>query len=116
MTHLKLIKNKGYESTQEQQNDDTQSFKKENEKESTLKNLEQYSNFFLKRKLAHPNEEYSKFFLIFAYNYFHFGYEEKARKMLNEVSPTYFNEKIISDMDEAMEHRNKADEYKRKRR
>ncbi|MBF0363105.1 MAG: hypothetical protein HQK49_18940 [Oligoflexia bacterium] len=115
MTHLKLIKSDDKILKQGEEEDRSTSVKKE-EEEATLKNVDQYSKFFLERKLHHPNEDYSKFFLIFTYNYYHFGHIEKARSMLKEVSVNYFSEKIISDMDEAMAHRNKADECRRKRR
>lgn len=83
---------------------------------SLLAKVEAYSDLFLKRKSTHPQEDYSKFFLIFCYNFYQCKRVRQAHEMFLQIAPQYFHDQIIVDMEKAVEHRNVADRLLRERK
>lgn len=119
MSHLKLVvdNKKNLEQSDVDLKMILQSKPWTNEEASLIQEIDQYSSFF-KMKLADPQnaENFSKHFMIFCFNYYELGLEEKAREMLQLIRPEYFKEQFLKDMEEAVDHRNKAEELARKRK
>lgn len=69
-----------------------------------------YSSLF--DNMSYPGgTDYSKHFIIFAYNYMTLGFDDLARKELKKVKREYFDGQIMNDAIEAKDKWNEAVEH-----
>lgn len=77
--------------------------------------LQELSKVFIENTFKQSSQETSKFFLTFSLNYYLLGIPTLARNMLSHVNLYYIETKLIEDLKQAIEYRNKADELERRK-
>lgn len=86
-----------------------------NENEKRIKDqCDMYSKFFIERLRRFPTEDHSKHFIIFIYNYRNIGLDDEAREMVPYITDDYLRNKLVTDMQHAIDNANKAKELQDK--
>lgn len=76
--------------------------------EEILKELEFFVPQVIQLAATDITSDYSKYFVIFAYNYNELGMEEETNEMLKYVKDSYITRELVNDMKYAIECRDRV--------